>query len=656
MQMKMAGGESMGAIEIATGRSSADVMDSARRQLLESGTIPEELAGSRIVRSWQRSLAAGLDPHQQLPQAERLSTTELSQARECQRELIDHARPAMAYLHAQIRDSGSVIVLADTAGLLLELCGDADFGSKAARVHLAPGASWHESQRGTNAVGTALAERAPMVVSGAEHFFVSNGFLTCAAAPVADSCGRLLGILDISGDYRSSHPHTFGLVCTAVQMVENRLFATRHGNDLRVRFHPLAEGIGTLAEGMAAFTEEGRLLGINSMGRSLLGLAAADLLSVRLDSLFPVATETLLDWGRRGTDQPLSIRRHDGSPLFMRVDMPHSITARAVVAPASVSLRHVPDDALAVLDTGDAHVKAAIDKARRVLPKSIPLLVMGESGVGKELFAKAIHHSGPRRQGPFVAVNCAALPENLIEAELFGYTGGAFTGARREGRPGYLREANGGSLFLDEIGDMPMGLQGRLLRVLQERVVQPLGGGRPVAVDFHLICATHHHLQEAVNAGHFRADLYYRINGLTLTLPPLRERSDLSRLIGRLLAEIEPERSPILAPEVARAFSHYSWPGNVRQLANVLRTACALLPGQEQCIGWEHLPEDLMAELRHRAAGGHRSAAPESLQALADQTIARTLAATHGNVAAASRRLGISRTTLYRRMGRMAKR
>ncbi|PKO83157.1 MAG: sigma-54-dependent Fis family transcriptional regulator [Betaproteobacteria bacterium HGW-Betaproteobacteria-11] len=641
----------MGAIEIATARGAGDAMRIARRCLLDSGVVPDGLVSARIARSWQRSLAAGLDPHQNRPLMQALSAPELSQARESQQQLIDHARPAMAYLHSQIRDSGSIIVLADPAGLLLELCGDADFGNKAARVHLAPGASWHEAQRGTNAVGTALAERAPVVVSGAEHFFVSNGFLTCAAAPITDSCGRLLGVLDISGDYRSSHPHTFGLVCTAVQMVENRLFTSRHGNDLRVRFHPLAEGIGTLAEGMVALTGEGGLLGINSMGRSLLGLTAADLSSARLDSLFPVEIETLLDWGRRHTDEPLSICRHDGSPLFMRVDMPRSVSLPRAATPISV-----PRDALAGLDTGDERVRVSIDKARRVLAKSIPLLIMGESGVGKELFAKAVHQSGPRRQGPFVAVNCAALPENLIEAELFGYTGGAFTGARREGRPGLLREANGGSLFLDEIGDMPLALQGRLLRVLQERVVQPLGGGRPVPVDFHLICATHHHLKDVVSAGRFRDDLYYRINGLALTLPPLRERSDVHRLIAMLLAEIEPGHALGLAPEVTKAFVGHAWPGNLRQLANALRTAAALLAEREQRIGWEHLPEDLVAELRLGSTGDARPAAPESLQALAEQTIAATLAATHGNVAAASRRLGISRTTLYRRLGQLGKR
>lgn len=640
----------MGVIAIPKANDAGEAMRVARRHLLDSGTIPDGLVNANIARSWRRSLAAGLDPHRNHPEMLAASELDLRKARESQRELIDHALPAMAYLHSQIRGSESIILLADTDGMLLQLCGDADFGNKAARIYLSPGASWHETQRGTNAVGTALAEHKPIVVNGSEHFLVSNDFLACAAAPISDSSGRLLGALDISGDYRSQHPHTFGLVCTAAQMIGNRLFTSRHTTHIKVHFHPLAEGIGTLAEGMMALTEDGWIIGANPTGLSLLGLTASDLSAVQLEKIFPLDMRSLLDWGMRHADEPLLVRRHDGSTLFMRMDIPRSI---APYQPVTPSRSPAPTDALSLLDTGDERFKAAISKARRVLTKSISLLVTGESGVGKELFAKAVHQSGPRREGPFVALNCAAFPESLIEAELFGYTGGAFTGARREGRLGRLREANGGTLFLDEIGDMPLALQGRLLRVLQERVVQPLGGGRPAAVDFHLICATHRQLKEAVDAGHFRTDLYYRINGLTLSLPPLRERSDVHSLIAALLDEIEPGREISLTPALTKAFASHAWPGNLRQLSNALRTACAMLSERERRIDWQHLPEDLADELRQPATGSPPATAPESLQALGDQSILRTLEATQGNVAEAARRLGISRNTLYRRMRRL---
>ena len=232
------------------------------------------------------------------------------------------------------------------------------------------------------------------------------------------------------------------------------------------------------------------------------------------------------------------------------------------------------DDALAQLDTGDVRWRNVADKVRRVLGKPIALLIQGESGVGKELFARAAHDSGPRRGKPFVAINCAAVPENLIEAELFGYAPGAFTGARRDGSPGRLREAQGGTLFLDEVGDMPLAMQARLLRVLQERQVCPLGGGQSVAVDFFLICATHCKLREATELGRFRSDLYYRINGLTVQLPPLRERSDFAVLSQRLLCDLNPQRRIHVAPELLVRLSAYTWPGNLRQYANALRTRC----------------------------------------------------------------------------------
>jgi transcriptional regulator with PAS, ATPase and Fis domain len=322
-----------------------------------------------------------------------------------------------------------------------------------------------------------------------------------------------------------------------------------------------------------------------------------------------------------------------------------------MAAPAAVPAA----DALAALDTGDVTLQAAITRARRVQGKPIGLLLQGESGVGKEVFARAVHASGPRRSGPFVAVNCAALPETLIEAELFGYSPGAYTGARREGAPGRIREAQGGTLFLDEIGDMPLAMQGRLLRVLQERQVVPLGGGKPVAVDFALICATHRRLRDEIQTGRFREDLYYRLNGLSLRLPALRDRQDLPDLVQRMLAELAPDRPVTLAPDLAVALHAYRWPGNLRQLSNALRTACALLGEDEVQIGWSHLPDDLAEDLTRR--DNRRSEAPPSTASSDTEprrwsvaTIEQAVHRSGGNMSEAARQLGISRNTLYRRL------
>ena len=255
-----------------------------------------------------------------------------------------------------------------------------------------------------------------------------------------------------------------------------------------------------------------------------------------------------------------------------------------------------------------------------------------------------------------MAVNCTALPENLIEAARFGYQGGAFTGARREGAPGRIREAHGGTLFLDEIGDMPLSLQARLLRVLQDREVVPLGGGKPVALDFALVCATHRHLPAEMQAGRFREDLYYRLNGLTLQLPALRERSDLDHLLARELQGLVPDRAVSIAPDLLQVLRRYRWPGNMRQLANALRTACALLDIGEAVIGWDHLPDDLAQALQAPEAPAAGSldelvdAAAPDLRTVSRQTIARTVSACEGNLSEAARSLGISRNTLYRKL------
>lgn len=637
--------------------------------------------GEVLARSWQRSRQAGLPPQGRMPGAPHASAAQLARAMQRQYELISHAQPVMDYLGQQVGGSGSLLILADAQGMLLRTLGDAHFASRAERVALRPGAHWAEQYRGTNAIGTALAEGAPVVVHGGEHYLERNGFLTCSAAPILDPAGKLMGAFDLSGDHRAYHPgslgHTLGLVRSAARMVEHRLFDTWHAASLRLRLHTQAEGLGTLSEALLALSEDGVLIGANSAALATLGLGRDAIGHTRVQHCLQVDVHSLLDWalqaGRQGHTPPRVLHRSDGSPLWARVQggpglvrRQHGAAAQATAlagtsagtsasAPTTPSQPARPQDALAALDTGDPAMAAAVQRARRVIAKPIALLLQGESGVGKEVFARAAHASGPRAQGPFVAVNCAALPDTLIEAELFGYQGGAFTGARREGAPGRIREAHGGTLFLDEIGDMPLAMQARLLRVLQERAVVPLGGGKPVPVDFALVCATHRQLRTELAAGRFREDLYYRLNGLTLHLPALRERGDLPGLVARLLADLAPDRPLRLDAPLASALAAYRWPGNLRQLHNALRTACALLGDGELQIAWGHLPDDLADDLRAaRAQRPPEVVADEEadLRLQEAHTVARVVQVCKGNLSEAARRLGISRNTLYRKLGK----
>jgi transcriptional regulator of acetoin/glycerol metabolism len=623
----------------------------ARRQLATTGDVADGLIDAALRRSWERSRSFGLVPVGRTPGAPHASAAQLARALDQQRELASHARPVMEFLFEQMRDTDSLVILADAQGMLLEAMGDANFADRAQRVALRPGANWHERWRGTNAIGTALADAAPVVVHAGEHYLDRNGFLTCTAAPITGPDGRVLGALDISGDHRGFHRHALALVRLAVRTVEQKLFDTRHAANLRLRLHLQPEGIGSVSEGLLALSDDGWLVGANAAALAMLGLSRADVGATTVEQVLQLALPTLMAWCRQPAGAPRTVRRHDGSVLWLRVEAGHHVLPASRGDGINWRPARPQADALAELDTGDPVMRAAVERARRVLDKPIAWLLLGASGVGKEVFARALHASGTRREGPFVAVNCAALPEQLIEAELFGYRPGAFTGASREGAIGRIREAHGGTLLLDEIGDMPLALQARLLRVLQDRQVLPLGGGKPVTVDFRLVCATHRNLRREIEAGRFREDLYYRLNGLTLQLPPLRERQDMPHLVARMLRDIEPDRDLQLAPELALAMSRYHWPGNLRQLNSALRTACALLGDHEAQIDWWHLPDDLADELRDIPTEPVPVAVDTAdLKALSARTVSQTVQSCAGNLSEAARRLGISRNTLYRRL------
>jgi len=642
--------------------SPALALRQARQHLLEHGDVSVDGINACVARSWRRSLAAGLLPSGRLLDTEHVTGVGLREALAVNQELLAHSQPVMDVLFAQVRDSQGMVILADKRGMLMHTLGHADFLGRADRVALSCGASWHEQHRGTNAIGTALMEASGVEIHGAEHFFERNDFLTCTAVPILSARAELMGILDISGDHRSGHPHTLGLLGMAASLIENRLITATCRRQIRLHLHPHLEGLGTVGEGIVVLSEDGWLMGGNRAGLAQLQLTAADLGSAQLKAVMDVSLDELLSRHKRRPGQATQVRLRDGSALFALVQLDQvTLPSQSGSVSALASAPPKPNfdkDALALLDTGDVRWRTAADKVRRVLDKPIALLIQGESGVGKELFARAAHDSGPRRSKPFVAINCAAVPENLIEAELFGYAPGAFTGARREGSLGRLREAQGGTLFLDEIGDMPLAMQARLLRVLQERQVTPLGGGQQVAVDFGLICATHCKLREAAEQGRFRNDLYYRINGLTVVLPALRERSDFAVLTQRLLADLNPQRRVDIEPVLLTRLQAYPWPGNLRQYANVLRTASAMLDAHEDCIRWDHMPDDVQEDL---VAMTYATQVPtvdvsradedtHNLQQLSRVAIRQALEGSQGNVSQAARRLGISRQTLYRKL------
>ena len=645
----------------------------ARRAYFGQGPDALGLSGDLldplIIRSWERCRRFGLDDNLHTTQSslvqDPLDRVALKTEQDRNRQLLNLGRPVMEHVFEQIRDSGSMVVLADSGGLLLETVGDADFLDKAGRVALSAGASWDEVLRGTNAIGTALAEESAVEIRGQEHYLSSNGFLTCCASPIFGPEGRLIGVLDISGDYRGYQSHTLGLVRVSSAMMEKRLFESLHGRDLMVRFHPRPEYLGSLKEGIVALSPEGLVLAINRQGLEILGLRRFDVVNRDFALVFENNLSPLVDRHRLHPTVPGEIRvgRQTLAVQFSG-HIPSAQRVGRVIEEASVvdarfeakSLDRPQKSTKAMLldqlNTGDEQLDRAIHRAKRIVDHDIPLLIQGESGVGKELFAKAFHESSQRRSRAFVALNCASIPETLIESELFGYQGGAFTGARKEGVIGKIQQADGGTLFLDEIGDMPLSLQARLLRVLQERVVTPLGCHKMIPVNIALVCATHCNLREALADGKFREDLYYRLNGLSVTLPPLRERSDFPALVGRLLAD-HAATIRISAPAM-QVMADYHWPGNIRQLNNVIRLAVALLDDGEAVITEAHLPDDVFESkpIIKTKLLPEATANTGKLENLNLQAINQAMIACHGNVSAAARQLGISRNTLYRKLSK----
>ncbi|MBV8619886.1 MAG: sigma-54-dependent Fis family transcriptional regulator [Curvibacter sp.] len=668
------------------------------RTLHHGGLADAEPPHASVIReSHDRCLDLGLSPRDHIDfSMEALADFKLAQER-CAR-LQAQALPVMEMLLEQVSGTGNIVCLADDKGTILMSAGHSGSVDFAERVALRPGVSWSESAKGTNAVGTALITERDIFVHANEHYIQSNHVLTCSASPIMDHSGGVIGVLDVTGEHYAYHPHTMALVKVAARTIENYWFCDNFSRNLRLHFHFRPELIGTMVEGVIALGPDGRILGINRAGLQLLGTSSAAARIQGVNVVFGMGFGELMDRLRSHSMAPLQMRLPDGRMLFARAQCNDASLGQqfsfggprptvAQVAPTAAPsapqpaltrpiapARRNPD--LQELARGDARLAQVVDQVKRVLDRDIPILILGETGTGKEVLASALHGASQRRDQAFVAVNCASIPETLIESELFGYEEGAFTGAKRRGSTGKLLQAHGGTLFLDEIGDMPLPMQARLLRVLQERKVVPLGGQKAHDVDINLVCATHRNLREMIEQGQFREDLYYRINGLAVKLPRLSERSDLREVCRRLIGQLSPAHPLGIGDDLLAEFESYPWPGNLRQLHNVLRTAC-VMAGTDREITRVHLPMDFAEDLaQHRtlrqapppspAAGPARSTAasgpaPEALSganaSLGDvlheiklSTIRQTLAACNGNVTEAAKRLNISRNTIYRKL------
>jgi transcriptional regulator of acetoin/glycerol metabolism len=646
-----------------------------------------EQGNDAITRSWSRCL----NEYQLRPDHPRkpaiIESAALETRRERKADVLDCARYEMTTLYQQLADADSAVVLTDTDGVIIHMVSSPAFAAEVAPLGLRAGGLWSEAEAGTNGMGTCIASAAPVAIRREDHFFTQFSQLTCSAVPVYDPSGEIAAVLDVSSRSPQMQQHLLVLLGMTARMIENRLIDQRFRNAHPLHFHSRPEFVYTLHEGKLAVAEDGYILAANRSALFQLGLQSMEeIRSRRIEDLFQTSLEDMLQRSMSSSFHPVVTYRANAALRFFAVARRpassatatvHPISATAAVAlanpnvlPAKAALpRPLPLRAVASVPATfkDPRLLAHLETARRVIARQTPVLLWGETGSGKEVFARATHDASPHAQGAFVAVNCASLPETLIESELFGYRAGAFTGAQRTGRRGKILQADGGTLFLDDIADMPLDLQARLLRVLDERQVTPLGTEETHAVDFQLISGSHRNLPALVQDGRFREDLYYRLAGIELELPSLRERSDKRELIQDVL-KTEAGSTGSLSADAERLLMDYSWPGNIRQLRHVLRSAAALADGR--LITREHLPALIIHPLPKAAqasmavaasapesAGADEDAAPpvklNPIQANERQVLLQMLEQHRWNVSNVAKALDVSRNTLYRKLHKL---
>jgi len=614
------------------------------------------LAHDTIIRdSWSRCRDFGLS-HQSPPSFGQLPVDQVNQLLERHQALVRTTHQQVLPFYENIlSNSNCLILLADNQGQLLKSWGTQRFVEPSCNQGFLAGASWVERGTGTNAIGTALACEQAVHIEHNEHFLKANRFMTGSAAPIFDAARRMIAVLDVSSDSFLPPSHTLGMVKMMSQSVENRLILDQfQDTHFQLTFNTGLNNLDSQWAGLLILDENGSIVSANRRADTLLSgslsgarLSGLSLMGKNIEQIFTTLARQLFD---QTESQPFALQAAGHNRFHGLLRRPQRKPARIHGLPPRKADSSQDPVALNGISLGDAKVEKAVLQAERLLEKNIALLIHGETGVGKEVFVKALHNASSRSGRPLIAVNCAAIPAELVESELFGYEKGAFTGAHHKGSIGLIRKADKGTLFLDEIGDMPLPVQARLLRVLQERCVQPLGSSELHPVDVRLISATNRNLRDEVQAGHFRQDLYYRINGLNLELPALRQRTDKAALVQRIWEQHREAQQKLgFASEVLELFDRHPWPGNLRQLSNVIQVALAL--AGDDMISPEHLPDDFFADLQMESEDVQAVGAFSRKGAVQPgEDLNEMLQAVGGNISQLAKRLGVSRNTLYKRL------
>ena len=636
----------------------------AKELFFKNLPIEGEMVRPEILESWKRSRDFGVD-HKHADKSV-LSPKELSNRIEQNRVLCEIAVPFMESIHTFTTGSGFLTTISDSQGYVLKIIGDRDIKKLARLNKLVEGCNRSERKLGTNAIGTPLEIGVPIQVFGDEHYYTLHNDWACSGAPIFNSDNSIVGVFCIIGSREKVSFHTLGMAAASAEAITRQIKMKAAQEEVEKTQKNLKSIIEHIPSGLLLLDKHYRIVEVNSRAERLFGLLSSELIGKLLFDLICDSTLTADDFESKISDRKvtlklagkqldlsISILTTAGGEYLMSID-------RAEVLHKKVN-RIIGSNAHFVFDDiigASPSFRDIIALAKIVAENNSSVLLVGESGTGKELFAQAIHNASCRSGGSFIAINCGALPRSLIESELFGYEGGSFTGSKREGNAGKFELANGGTIFLDEIGDMPLDVQVSLLRVLQTREIVRIGANRSVKIDVRVIAATNQNLQAAISANTFRSDLYYRLNVFNIQIPPLRDRKEdiniLSDYFVNKYAVYSRQRMRGISEAAYRCLELYPWPGNVRELENVIERATYITKS-----GWispDCLPDSLQNYLLYD--GNKYSSRTDqnlpgeevSLKKVERLKIQQALAASGGNVAKAARLLEISRRTLYRKI------
>ncbi|MDD5169256.1 MAG: sigma 54-interacting transcriptional regulator [Syntrophales bacterium] len=575
-------------------------------QEIDHTVIPNE-----ILDSWNRCRESGVDPNR-ASLCNVLSEIELGHLLEENAELINISLPFMRHLYSFVEGSGFIVALCNQEGYLMEIFGEERVLTHVRTGNFILGALWNEETAGTNGVGTLVTLRKPIQIFGCQHYCRNFHKETGSSAPIFNPEGRFLGGLILTGRYNRATPHTLGMTVAAAMAIENELRTNKALAEVQIASSYQKTVISSIPEALITIDNDGYISLVNDNAVNMFSLESQQVKGRHIREVLESDNErffrkiennpTLTDsevriLSKNGpNDYTLTcnpILSHNGTVIgriliLNEIRRVKTLVTRMIGAKANFRFENICGKNPKFLET--------VTHARMAAQNNSNVLLLGESGTGKDLFAQAIHNASSRRHGPYVAINCAAIPRDLITSELFGYSEGAFTGSRRGGSQGKFELADGGTIFLDEIAETPLELQAVLLRVIEDKSVVRIGGSRVRPVDVRIIAATNKNLLEEVQKGNFRHDLYYRANVFTIRIPPLRERRDdipllVDCFINKLWGTMR-KRIDRIDEEVLNALTNYSWPGNVRELQNVIERMMNFVHTNE--LTADFLPEEIV--------------------------------------------------------------